>query len=41
MSADKPFTRENLDSCLKELAKEFDLGCSYEMDVPNVSRPEA
>ncbi|MCI6733260.1 MAG: DUF6036 family nucleotidyltransferase [Lachnospiraceae bacterium] len=23
MSADKPFTRENLDSCLKELAKEF------------------
>ena len=23
MSADKPFTKENLDSCLKELAKEF------------------
>lgn len=23
MSADKPFTRENLDNCLKELAKEF------------------
>ena len=23
MSADKPFTKENLDNCLKELAKEF------------------
>lgn len=23
MYADKPFTKENLDSCLKELAKEF------------------
>lgn len=23
MSVDKPFTKENLDSCLKELAKEF------------------
>ena len=23
MSADKPFTKENLDYCLKELAKEF------------------
>lgn len=23
MSADKPFTKENLDKCLKELAKEF------------------
>ena len=23
MSVDKPFTREKLDSCLKELAKEF------------------
>ena len=23
MSADKPFTKENLDNCLKELAREF------------------
>ena len=23
MSADKPFTKEDLDSCLRELAKEF------------------
>ncbi len=23
MSVDNPFTKENLDSCLKELAKEF------------------
>lgn len=23
MSVDKPFTKENLDCCLKELAKEF------------------